>query len=140
MTDVHTREQRHRNMSAIKGANTKPEMMVRSMAHGLGFRYRLHRKDLPGKPDLVFPSPRKVIFVHGCFWHMHDCRYGSVIPATNTEFWQNKRMSNVTRDQRNLRELKKTGWRVLVIWECETKDLGKLEKRLRKFLTMTPSV
>jgi len=87
--DVHTPAQRHSNMAAIRAKNTKPEMVVRRVVHALGGRYRLHGTNLPGKPDLVFPARRKVIFVHGCFWHMHDCRYGQVAPATRTEFWQN---------------------------------------------------
>ncbi|HZS06773.1 MAG TPA: DNA mismatch endonuclease Vsr [Blastocatellia bacterium] len=135
MVDVLTKEQRRRNMSAIRGAHTKPEMVVRSLVHRLGYRFRLHRKDLPGKPDLVFPASRKVILVHGCFWHMHDCRYGRVVPATNAEFWQNKRMSNVERDVRNLKALRKEGWRVMVIWECEIKEPEKLQKRLTRFLS-----
>jgi DNA mismatch endonuclease (patch repair protein) len=134
MADVLTREQRRRNMSAIRGANTQPEIIVRSLAHRLGFRYRLHRRDLPGKPDLVFVAQRKVIFVHGCFWHMHKCRYGAATPATNADFWQNKRLSNVARDRRNLRELRKAGWKILVIWECEVKDKSVLESRLKSFL------
>src|SRR5579872_1111623 len=99
--DVHTVEQRSGNMAAIKGKNTKPEMMVRRLLHRMGYRYVLHSKKLPGRPDLVFPSRRQVIFVHGCFWHMHDCRYGNVVPATNREFWQTKRTGNVARDQLN---------------------------------------
>lgn len=134
MADVLTPEQRRRNMSAIKGKNTKPEMMVRQLAHSLGYRYRLHRKDLPGKPDLVFPSRRKVIEVYGCYWHMHDCRYGRVVPKTNAEFWQTKRLSNVTRDTRNTEELAKQGWRVLIIWECEVRDTEKLRERITEFL------
>lgn len=134
MADVLTPEQRRRNMAAIKGKNTKPEMVVRRLVHGLGYRYRLHRKDLPGKPDLVFPSRHKIIEVYGCYWHMHACRYGQVVPKTNAEFWQTKRLSNVTRDTRNSEELAKQGWRVLVIWECEVKDANKLQERIRQFL------
>ena len=134
MADVHTPEQRRRNMAAIKGSNTKPEMIVRRMAHGLGYRYRLHRKDLPGKPDMVFPSRRKIIEIRGCYWHMHDCPLGRVIPKTRTEFWQNKRGATVKRDQRNAAELEKLGWKVLVIWECETKDRDRLQQRLKDFL------
>jgi DNA mismatch endonuclease (patch repair protein) len=134
MTDVHTVEQRRRNMSAIKSKNTKPEMVVRQLVHSLGYRYRLHRKDLPGKPDLVFPSRRKIIEVYGCYWHMHDCPYGRVVPKTNAEFWQTKRLSNVTRDAKNSEELAKQGWRVLIIWECEVKDKEKLQERITHFL------
>lgn len=136
MADVLTPEQRHRNMAAIKSKDTKPEMVVRKFAHSLGFRYRLHRKDLPGKPDLVFPRRRKVIFVHGCYWHTHNCKYGKVKPKTNTTFWQTKRESNVNRDKRNQRELKQLGWSVLVIWECQTKNPEILERILLTFLNV----
>jgi len=134
MVDVHTPEQRSRNMSAIRGRNTKPELVVRSLVHRMGFRYRLHRKDLPGKPDLVFPALRRVVFVHGCFWHMHDCPYGRVRPATRAEFWSEKRGGNVERDRRHAADLIEAGWRALVIWECETRDPQMLAARLREFL------
>ena len=135
MSDVHSPEQRSFNMSRIRSRDTKPEMIVRSLVHQMGYRFRLHVKGLPGTPDLVLASHRKVIFVHGCFWHMHRCRYGRVTPATNTEFWQNKRGGNVTRDQRNRRLLKAAGWSVLVIWECWTRDIeGQLLPRLQRFL------
>lgn len=134
MADVLTPEQRRRNMAAIKGKNTKPEMIVRQLVHSSGYRYRLHRKDLPGKPDLVFPSRRKIIEVYGCYWHMHDCPYGKVVPKTNAEFWQTKRLSNVTRDKRNSEELAKQGWRVLIIWECEVKDKNQLQEHISQFL------
>ena len=137
MTDVHTPEQRRRNMSAIKGKDTKPEMVVRKLVHGMGFRYRLHRKDLPGKPDLVFPRLRKVILIHGCYWHIHDCRYGRVVPKTNAEFWQTKRQSNVVRDQKNLADLAEAGWEVLVLWECEIRHPNDLVERIRTFLETT---
>ena len=123
MTDVHTSAQRSFNMSQIRGNDTKPELIVRSLIHQMGLRFRLHRKDLPGKPDIVLPRHRKVVFVHGCFWHMHRCRYGKVVPKTNAEFWQNKRQSNVDRDKRNLKKLKDEGWQTLVIWECWTRDI-----------------
>jgi DNA mismatch endonuclease (patch repair protein) len=132
--DVHSPQQRSRNMSAIRGKDTKPEMVVRSISHALGYRYRLHRRDLPGVPDLVFPKLRKVVNVHGCFWHMHMCRYGSVTPKTNTEFWQNKRSGNVARDRKVLRCLRTLGWSVLIVWECETKDVTVLRGRLQRFL------
>jgi DNA mismatch endonuclease (patch repair protein) len=134
MTDVHTPEQRSRNMSAIRGADTKPERIVRSLAHGMGYRFRLHRRDLPGKPDLVFPARRKVILVHGCFWHVHDCPHGRVKPATNAGFWASKRGGNAARDQRNLKALETAGWSVLVIWECETRSPEPLARKLREFL------
>lgn len=132
--DVYSREQRSRNMSAIRGKDTRPEMIVRRIAHRLGCRYRLHRRDLPGAPDLVFPRLRKVVNVHGCYWHMHDCRYGRVVPRTNPEFWQTKREGNVARDCRNLAELHRLGWDVLTLWECETKDLETVAGRLKRFL------
>jgi len=135
MTDVHTPQQRSFNMSRIRNRNTRPEMFVRSMVHRMGYRYRLHRKDLPGKPDLVFPGRRKVVFVHGCFFHMHDCRYGRVTPKTNADFWQTKRLSNVERDRRNVAALKGDGWKVLEVWECQTKEPELLKKRLRNFLS-----
>ncbi len=134
MTDVHTPKQRSFNMSRIRNRNTRPEMIVRSLAHRLGYRFRLHRKDLPGKPDLVFPSRRKVVFVHGCFFHMHDCRYGQVTPKQNAEFWLKKRLSNVERDRRNRAELELQGWRVLEVWECQTKTPQLVEDALRHFL------
>src|SRR5215470_8169365 len=122
MADVLTAEQRRRNMAAIRGKNTKPEMIVRRTAHGLGYRYILHGNKLPGRPDLVFPARRKTIFVHGCFWHMHGCRYGKVTPATNADFWLKKRIGNTERDKRNLEALRKLGWKSLILWECETRD------------------
>jgi DNA mismatch endonuclease (patch repair protein) len=135
MVDVHSPEQRSRNMSRIRSTNTKPEMIVRSLVHQMGYRYRLHVKGMPGTPDLVLPAHRKIIFVHGCFWHSHNCRYGRVLPATNSEFWSNKRHGNVLRDRRNGRKLRADGWSVLVVWECWTKDPeGKLRPRLTAFL------
>jgi DNA mismatch endonuclease (patch repair protein) len=109
-------------------------MMVRSLAHRMGYRFRLHRRELPGKPDLVFPARRKVILVHGCFWHVHDCPHGRVKPATNAAFWANKRDGNATRDRRNLAALEAAGWSVLVIWECETRNAEPLGRKLREFL------
>lgn len=132
--DVHTPEQRSRNMSAIRGKDTKPEMVVRGIVHALGYRYRLHRRDLPGVPDLVFPRLQKIINVHGCFWHMHTCRYGSVVPKSNSAFWQTKRTGNVGRDRSTLRRLRASGWDVLTVWECETKKNSHLANRLCKFL------
>ena len=132
--DVHTREQRSRNMRAIKGKNTQPEIAVRKLVHRLGYRFSLHRKDLPGKPDLVFRSRRRVIFVHGCYWHMHRCPLGSVIEKTRTEFWQTKRKGNVARDRLRMRTLDRDGWKVLVVWACELKHPALLERRLEAFL------
>jgi DNA mismatch endonuclease (patch repair protein) len=119
-------------MSRIKAAATKPEMLVRRECHRQGLRYRLHRNDLPGKPDLVFPKYKTVIFVHGCYWHSHDCRYGSVVPKTNAEFWRAKRAGTIDRDERNKRDLEYLGWRVLTYWECEIKDAKALRNRIRK--------
>ena len=139
MTDVLTKQQRSYNMSRIRGKDTKPEMIVRSIVHGMGFRYSLHNKTLPGKPDLVLTRHRKIILVHGCYWHMHRCRYGRVIPKTNTEFWQTKRRGNVDRDRRNLRKLRQADWKVLVIWECWTRDDCRLRSKLDAFLNETPA-
>lgn len=132
--DVLTRQQRSFNMSRIRSRNTRPEMIVRSVVHGMGYRYRLHKKDLPGTPDIVLVRHRKIIEVHGCFFHMHDCRYGNVFPKTNAKFWKKKRLSNVQRDEQNVRALLNAGWDVLVIWECQTKQLGKLEQTIQQFL------
>ena len=134
MTDVLTPQQRSFNMSRIRGSNTKPEMVVRSLVHRMGYRYRLHRTDLPGKPDLVFPRLRKIILVHGCFWHMHKCSYGRVIPKTNSEFWNDKRQGNVRRDRRTIAALKRNSWKVKVIWECQIRRESGLNKLLTDFL------
>lgn len=134
MTDVHTTEQRSRNMAAIRSKNTKPEMVVRRVLSEMGLRYRLHRKDLPGKPDIVMPGRRVVIFVHGCFFHMHKCRYGRVVPATNAEFWCTKRNGNTARDRRNVRQLRSLGWHVLTVWECQTRNADKLRIKLKNSL------
>ena len=129
MADVHEPETRSYNMSQISGKDTKPEMMVRKFLHGNGFRYRLHVKDLPGKPDLVLPKYNSVIFVHGCFWHAHvGCKYFK-IPTTRTEWWKNKLFGNRERDKKYIRQLEDLGWNVIVIWECELKP-EKKEKTL----------
>jgi DNA mismatch endonuclease (patch repair protein) len=132
MADVHTREQRSRNMAAIRSANTKPEVRVRSALHAQGLRFRLHRKDLPGKPDIVLPKFRTAIFVHGCFWHCHSCKYGSVVPATRPEFWAAKRGGNVARDRKNRAALRKLGWRVLVVWECDVRTAAAAQAVVEK--------
>lgn len=135
MADVHSKAQRSFNMSRIRGKDTKPELIVRSLVHQLGYRFRLHRRDLPGRPDLVLPRHRKVIFVHGCYWHRHRCRYGRVRAKTNAEFWNAKLQANVERDRRNIRKLRKDDWSVLVIWECWTRDPeAKVIPRLIDFL------
>ena len=123
-------DQRSRNMAAIKSKNTKPEIAVRKMLHALGYRFRLHRKDLPGSPDIVLPKYKTVIFVHGCFWHRHEnCKYAST-PKTRKEFWENKFNENMKRDKNNFKELKKLNWNLLVIWECETKNINLLIKKV----------
>ena len=132
--DVLTPEQRHRNMASIKGWDTKPEKFIRSVVHGLGYRFRLHNNKLAGKPDIVLKSGRKVIFVHGCFWHMHRCRFGKVKPKTNAEFWEIKRTENRDRDKRVARILKKDEWQILTVWECQTRTPDKLKKTLTQFL------
>lgn len=123
-------------MAAIKSKGMKPEMIVRSLVHGMGYRYRLHRKGLPGKPDLVFGPRKKVIFVHGCFWHQHDdpdCKIARK-PKSNTGYWDEKLARNVERDAQNLTRLEEAGWKVLTIWECQTKDRAALMSRLDDFL------
>jgi DNA mismatch endonuclease, patch repair protein len=133
--DVHSPTQRSYNMSCIKGENTRPEEMIRHLLWSKGYRYRLHYKKLPGKPDVVFPSRKKVIFIHGCFWHRHRCKYFKW-PATNSEFWKKKIMSNVARDKKNVISLTDAGWKHLIIWECETKAKNriKLWLKIEKFL------
>lgn len=122
-------------MSRIRSKDTKPELLVRSVVHRLGFRFRLHVRRLPGAPDLVFPSLHKVIFVNGCFWHMHRCRYGRVVPRTNPKFWAEKRAQNVRRDRKNLMALRRAGWSVMTIWECQTRDVLALARRTKRFLS-----
>jgi DNA mismatch endonuclease, patch repair protein len=121
-------------MRRIRSTNTNPELAVRSLAHCLGYRFRLHRKDLPGRPDLVFPSKRKVIFVHGCFWHQHGGCIDGRKPKSNTAYWSPKLTRNRERDKKNRSRLTRAGWRSLVIWECQTADHEKLGRQLRTFL------
>lgn len=132
--DVHTKQQRQRNMRAIRCRDTKPEMFVRRLVHSLGYRYRLHGRSLPGRPDLVFASKKKVLFVHGCFWHRHRCKYGRVVPATRRQFWMDKLQKNSDRDRRVRRQLRALGWRSLTIWECQLKQADRLTDRIRSFL------
>jgi len=121
MADVHSKETRSYNMSRIKGKNTKPEMLVRQFLHANGFRYRLHVKDMPGKPDIVLPKYKTVIFIQGCFWHGHSqCRY-YVVPKTKTEWWLNKINGNKTKDITNIELLTQAGWKIIEIWECDLK-------------------
>jgi DNA mismatch endonuclease (patch repair protein) len=130
-------EYRSENMRRIRSKGMKPEMLVRSLVHGLGYRYRLHRSDIPGKPDLVFGSRRKVIFVHGCFWHGHtdpNCVDGRRKPKSNLDYWLPKLERNQERDITNEAELMRLGWSIMVVWECETRDTVRLADRLRLFL------
>ena len=118
MADVHTKEIRSKNMAAIKAKNTKPEMLVRRFLHANGYRYKLHDKSLPGKPDIVLPKYKTVIFVHGCYWHGHkNCKY-FVIPKTRTEWWLNKINGNIANDAKAAKALKKEGWKIIIIWGC----------------------
>ena len=121
-------------MRRVRGKNTRPEMVVRRLAHRLGYRFRLHRRDLPGSPDLVFPGRRAVIFVHGCFWHQHDCPRGARRPSSNVGYWHPKLARNVERDREVRQGLENEGWRVLVLWECEMRDSEQLSRRLAGFL------
>lgn len=139
MTDVLTPEQRRRCMSRIRGTDTKPEMLVRRLVHAMGYRFRLHRRDLPGKPDIVLPRHRKVILVHGCFWHRHSCKLGRPQPKHNARFWNQKLDANVARDRRASRDLRREGWQVLVIWECETRNRDRLTARINSFLGAAPA-
>lgn len=127
-------EARSRIMRAVKSQDTTPEIIVRRMVHALGKRYRLHRNDLPGKPDLVFPGLRKIIFVHGCFWHGHECKRGDRKPKNNAEYWLHKIGRNKERDIEEQKMLSAMGWDVLIIWECELKDRDQLRAKLEKFL------
>lgn len=133
MADVLTAAQRRRLMQSVRQKDTRPELAVRRLLHGLGYRYRLHRRDLPGSPDLVFPARRKVIFVHGCFWHAHDCRYGRP-PKSRREFWLPKLEQNKMRDAKKIEQLEVLGWDVLVVWGCEIGEIEKLKIKLQTFL------
>ena len=127
MVDVHSPAIRSKNMRAIGNKNTRPELIVRKLLHSHGFRYRLHVKDMPGKPDLVFPRFRAVIFINGCFWHGHEC-YLFKMPASRVEFWEKKISDNIKRDHRNKILLSDSGWKVLVVWECAIKGKNKLSQ------------
>src|SRR5437879_6452391 len=127
-------ENRSRIMRAVKSYDTAPELVVRRLAHNMGYRFRLHRDDLPGKPDLVFPSRHKAIFVHGCFWHGHDCVRGARVPKTNRDYWLRKIGRNRERDRAATKNLTTLGWKVANFWECELTDIDKIRRQLRKFL------
>jgi DNA mismatch endonuclease (patch repair protein) len=131
MTDRISEARRSWNMSRIRGKDTKPEIAVRSMLHRLGYRFRLHRNDLPGRPDIVLPSRKTIILVHGCYWHRHPgCRY-AYSPKSRVDFWEKKFSENIARDRRNMDELQSIGWRALVVWECELREPDELKKRLK---------
>lgn len=125
-----------RRMAAVRNADTKPERIVRGIAHRLGYRFRLHRRDIPGSPDLTFPRHRKVIFVHGCFWHQHGCDRAGRLPRVRSSYWQQKLLRNVARDKSTLDALKAAGWEALVLWECELRDKGTVADKLTSFLNM----
>jgi len=133
VTDNHTPQQRSANMRAVRSKNTAPEKVVRSLLHRLGFRFRLHQKDLAGTPDIVFRGSKRLLFVHGCFWHGHACRRGRP-PASNIEFWHQKISANKMRDARALKLLRGQGWKVMTVWDCQTRNSLLLEKRLSRFL------
>ena len=138
MADVHDKKTRSYNMSMIRSKNTKPEMLVRKFLHARGFRYKLHDKKLPGKPDIVLPKYRTVIFIHGCFWHGHkNCKY-FVVPKTRTEWWLNKINSNIANDTKAVKALKKEGWKIINLWECDLRPVkvdGTNSKLLKKLLS-----
>lgn len=133
-SDNLTPEQRKHTMAQVHSVDSKPEMQVRRLVHGMGYRYRLHRKDLPGNPDLVFPARHKIIFVHGCFWHGHECRAGKKRPRTNEEYWMSKLERNRVRDASNQAILRQSGWDILVLWECELREREALADRILSFL------
>ena len=137
MSDTVEREQRSRIMSRVGGKNTKPELHVRFLLHRMGFRFRLHRRDLPGRPDIVLPRHRKVIFVHGCFWHGHEGCRRSARPTSNVDFWNRKLDRNIERDRKAVDDLRSLGWKTLIVWECETKNLDVLTRRLEAFLRVS---
>lgn len=136
--DLLTREHRSWNMSQIRGRNTSPELTVRRVLHSMGYRFRLHYKRLPGCPDIVMPKFKVAIFVHGCFWHRHKNCSNCTTPTANREFWMEKFRGNVDRDKKNQRTLKKAGWRVLVVWECQATDIEKVKHRLARFIDSIP--
>lgn len=134
VADRLTPQQRSACMRAVKGRDTTPERIVRSMLHRMGCRFALHRADLPGKPDIVMPSRQRIVLVHGCFWHGHNCPRGCRRPATNASYWRSKIERNKARDAMTLASLRCEGWRVLIVWECECRRMDTLERRLARFL------
>ncbi|WP_082122781.1 very short patch repair endonuclease [Methanoculleus sediminis] len=141
MPDIFPKEKRSQIMSKIKAKNTSPELVVRRFLYSHGFRYRVHQKDLPGKPDIVLPKYRTVIFVHGCFWHGHSCKIGSGLrkPKSNTDYWIPKIEKNIARDKENQRMLESDGWKVIVIWECDVKHEDRLISALKSLLDLKES-
>lgn len=134
MADVFSAAKRSEIMSRISGKDTAPEISVRRLLHAMGYRFRLHSKDLPGKPDIVLPRHRKIVLVHGCFWHSHAGCPRAALPTSNEEFWEKKINGNRARDQRVRRDLKKAGWDVLVLWQCQLKNVDALTRCLVRFL------
>lgn len=134
MTDTMSPEERSHRMALVRSIDTKPEMIVRRLVYSMGYRYRLHCRYLPGKPDLVFRSRRAVVFVHGCFWHRHEGCSLARLPKSRVGFWSEKLEGNRERDARKIEALEQAGWRVFVVWECELKDKERLGERLRRFL------
>jgi DNA mismatch endonuclease (patch repair protein) len=139
LVDTISPEYRSEIMSRVRGKDTKPEMVVRRMLHAAGYRYRLHARDLPGKPDLVFPARRKVVFINGCFWHRHQGCAHARLPKSRTEFWTEKLERNRERDDRNVEALRELGWEVLTVWECEARDPAALMPRVVAFLEQQPA-
>ena len=133
--DPEPTPERRANMARVGQKDTKPELIVRRLLHGLGYRYRLHRKDIPGTPDICFIGRKKAIFVHGCFWHRHEGCHRTTTPKTRTSFWEEKFRVNVARDRQKMADLHRLGWKAMVVWECETKERSKLESRLVDFLS-----
>lgn len=134
IADTVSKEIRSRIMASVRQENTKPELVVRFLLHRMGFRFRLHRKNLPGSPDILLQKYCVAIFVHGCFWHQHPGCPLAKRPASNTEYWNHKLDENIKRDKLNIRKLRKTGWRVSIIWQCKTNNLITLERKLKQFL------
>jgi DNA mismatch endonuclease, patch repair protein len=134
MTDKVSKEKRSEIMSLVRSKNTSPEKMVRKILHEKGFRFRLYRNDLPGTPDIVLPKHRKIVFVHGCYWHGHKGCPRAKLPTTNEEYWEKKIRNNKLRHKKAEKKLKKDGWQIIVIWECELKNIEKASKKLIKFM------
>ncbi|HET54679.1 MAG TPA: DNA mismatch endonuclease Vsr [Ignavibacteria bacterium] len=132
--DIFSKRKRSEIMSHVSGSNTKPELIVRSTLHKMGYRFSLYRNDLPGKPDIILPKYKKIIFIHGCFWHGHKNCPRAKRPSTNSKFWEKKLDENITRDEQILKKLEKLGWGVLIIWTCEIKRIEALQKKLVNFI------